>query len=169
MGRRILALLLAVSLPSWAGAATIGEPAPDFEVAALQEGGKPLKLSDFKGKVVYLDFWASWCQPCRHSVPMLNAMHRDLAGKDLAILAVNVGEERAAGLNFLKSYPVGYATASDPEGKLAKAYDVQIMPTSYLIDRDGTLRGIHAGFRKEEAMKLRAAVTALVNDKKAEE
>jgi thiol-disulfide isomerase/thioredoxin len=162
-------MLLALGLPSVAAAAAIGEPAPDFEVAPLQEGGDPLKLSDYWGKVVYLDFWASWCLPCRYSIPMLNDLHRDLADKDLVIVAVNVGEDPKDGLRFLKRYPVGYPTASDPEGELAKAYGVVIMPTSYLIDRKGILRGRHNGFRREESEKLRAAVAALVNDRTAEE
>ena len=105
-------------------------------------------LAQHAGKVVYLDFWASWCVPCRKSFPWLN----ELAGKhpdDLVVIAINVDNERAAADRFLEKFPAGFPVVYDPEGTLAARYRLEGMPSSVLLGRDGKEAHRHIGFREE--------------------
>ena len=121
-------------------------------------------LDAFKGKVVYLDFWASWCEPCRESFPWMNRLQAELEGNGLVIIAVNVDRERAAAEQFLRSHPARFRIVYDPQGKLPEKFGVRGMPTSFLIDRDGHIQFQHQGFflrdRDALAQQVRAAVLA---------
>ena len=119
-------------------------------------------LSDYKGKVVYLDFWASWCTPCRASFPFM-AEITGIHGDELAIVAVNVDEKPADALDFLKDYEVPFDVVFDHAGQLATEYKVPGMPTSYLFDRDGTPIGSHVGFRKKDMDAIREWITDAVS------
>ena len=154
----LLALLLAAPI---AAAVDAGAPAPAFSGKPLA-GGEPVTLEALRGKVVYLDFWASWCGPCRQSLPWMEQLRRDFAAAGLEVVAVNVDETPADGIAFLKRHPVGYAVIGDAGGDIAELYDVRDMPSSYLIDRDGTVRLVHRGFNTRAAAKLRRQVAELV-------
>src|SRR5277367_6815965 len=119
-----------------AGAAEIGKPAPDAVLRGSD--GAEQKLSSLRGKVVYLDFWASWCIPCRQSFPWMNDMQKKFAGQDVVILAVNLDAKTADVDAFLARYPASFRLAFDTEGASAKQFGVKAMPTSFLIGRDGT-------------------------------
>ncbi|MFO1425531.1 MAG: TlpA disulfide reductase family protein [Steroidobacteraceae bacterium] len=128
--------------------------------------GDPLDLAALRGKVVYLDFWASWCGPCRQSFPWMQDLQRELGPGGLVIVAVNVDHERADAEDFLRRFAPNFRIVYDPDGVIAQRYDVHGMPTSVLIDRDGRQHAVHAGFRLKDretrAQELRALVGAPV-------
>lgn len=106
-----------------------------------------LDLARFRGKVVLLDFWASWCEPCRQSFPWLNAMQAKYADRGLVVIGVNVDRDRAAADRFLHDVPADFQIVYDPAGTLAARYDLPGMPVSYVIGPNGDIVGRHLGFR----------------------
>ena len=162
----ITAALLAIATPTLA--VEIGKPAPAFALTAIS-GGTSISLEQLKGKVVFVDFWASWCGPCRQSLPQYEKLRTELADKPFAIIAINLDEETADATAFLKQHPVNYTILRDPAGDVPKAFGLVGMPTSYLIDRDGIVRAVHTGFDPPDIDKLRVEIHALLekhaNDK----
>jgi cytochrome c biogenesis protein CcmG, thiol:disulfide interchange protein DsbE len=119
-----------------------------FAVSALAaDRGDTLDLERLRGKVVVIDFWASWCEPCRHSFPWLNAMQAKYGDRGLVVIGVNVDRERADAERFLREVPATFRVVYDPSGALASRYDVPGMPSSYIIGRNGDIVGRHIGFR----------------------
>lgn len=157
----LVCALLAAALP--AAAVESGDPAPDFRLPALS-GPMPLSLSEYRGKVVYLDFWASWCGPCLVSLPLLEELRREFSPRDFQVLAVNLDDDPSKARRFLDKRPVGYPSAHDPKGAVPGRFGVETMPTSYLIDRQGVVRHVHPGFRKADIEDLRQRVRALVGE-----
>lgn len=151
------ALLLAGSAP----ALGVGDRAPDFSVPALDGRGN-VSLAAYRGQVVYLDFWASWCAPCLKAVPEIEAIRKELAGKRFQVVAVNLDQQPKKALRFLEKNPVGYPSASDPKGHLPKQFGLETMPTSYLIDGEGVIRYVHRGFQRGDGERLRAEIRKLV-------
>jgi cytochrome c biogenesis protein CcmG, thiol:disulfide interchange protein DsbE len=121
-----------------------------------------LDLERYRGKVVLLDFWASWCEPCRHSFPWLNEMQAKYASQGLVVIAVNVDRERAEAERFLRDVPARFEVVYDPAGALAEAYDVPGMPVSYVIGRDGEIIGQHVGFRSAARAEREAELQRLL-------
>jgi peroxiredoxin len=154
---------LGVGVP--ATALDAGDRAPAFALPALDGGGR-LDLAEYRGKVVWLDFWASWCPPCLTSLPELEKLRKQMPAKDFQILAVNLDKDPGKALSFLKKNPVGYPSASDPEGSLPEKFGLQTMPTSYLIDRDGTIRLVHEGYRSGDIDTIRREVRKLVEGRR---
>lgn len=155
--RFISTAVIAMSVASSAFAVESGAKAPAFSLPALQnlEAGSTLSLSDYKGKVVYVDFWASWCGPCRQSLPILNDVRAKHASKGFEVIAVNVDENTMDAVDFLVKHPVDYPIVSDPEAKTPEAYNLKGMPTAYLIDKNGVVRHVHeGGVNKKGAQKL---------------
>lgn len=154
----VLAVLVAsmCATPLWCAEA---REAPAFSVAS--DAGK-LNLADFKGKVVYLDFFASWCSPCRSSFKWLNETHGKHAADGLVIVAINVDKERDLAAQFLKENPAKFRVGYDPEGKVAQTYQLKGMPSSYLIDRKGQLRATHIGFRDKDKVARTDEIKSLL-------
>ncbi|MDP2785483.1 MAG: TlpA disulfide reductase family protein [Sulfurimicrobium sp.] len=154
----VLAVLVTslCATPAWS---TETRDAPAFSVAG--ETGK-LNLSDFLGKVVYLDFWASWCGPCRASFKGLNEAHEKYAAKGLVVIAVNVDKDKELAAQFLKENPAKFRIGYDPEGGVAQAYQVKGMPSSYMIDRKGQLRATHVGYRAKDKSVLEEEIRSLL-------
>jgi thiol-disulfide isomerase/thioredoxin len=125
----------------------IGDALPDLASFQL-EGQLP---PQFKGHVILLDFWASWCGPCKLSFPWMQEMSEKYSARGLTIIAVSVDEKRENMQRFLKSFTVSFIVVRDPQQKLVAAADVPTMPTSLLIDRSGKIRFIHAGFDRDKA------------------
>ena len=122
-----------------------------------------LDLAALKGRVVYVDFWASWCAPCRESFPWMNRM-QDLLGKDgLVIIAVNVDNNHSDAERFLREHPARFRVVFDPDGVLPERYGVHGMPTSFLIDRDGRVQARHAGFRLADRDPLAQQIRVLLH------
>jgi peroxiredoxin len=157
------ALAISLLLGAGAGARAVeaGQKAPQFTLPSL-DGGPQLSLAAYRGKVVYLDFWASWCPPCLTSLPLLDALRQEFPADDFQVLAVNLDDDPAKARRFLAKRPVGYPSATDPAGALPERFGLETMPTSYLIDRDGVVRHVHPGFRKSDIDGLRAKIRALV-------
>lgn len=136
--------------------------APTFELPT--DNGK-ISLSSLKGKVVYLDFWASWCGPCRKSFPWMNRMMQRYGDKGLVIVAVNLDKSRDLARKFLQDYPAQFTVAYDPEGNTADQYDVQGMPSSYLIDRRQHIVKVHLGFKDEDTLGLERNIEYLLDSR----
>ena len=119
-----------------------------------------LDLARYQGKVVYLDFWASWCGPCRRSFPWMNAMEQKYAAQGLVIVSVNVDEKQADADAFLKSNPASFPVVFDPEGKLAAQYQLIGMPSSFIIGRDGKLLKAHQGFLEDSPVRYESELRA---------
>jgi peroxiredoxin len=156
-----LGLVAALALAGAAGALQQGDRAPDLHGKRLDGKGQ-LSLEAMRGKVVYLDFWASWCKPCAVSLPALDDLRKEFPAEDFVVFAVNVDRDPAVARNFLSRRPVGYPSLADPEGQLPVRFGVETMPTSFLIDRNGVIRRVHRGFRKSDVPELRAAIQELV-------
>lgn len=139
------------------------EPAPMFEALRLGQDQR-LVLEQYRGKVLYVDFWASWCGPCRQALPALDAMRTEFGKDGFEVIAVNLDQKPEDGLDFLKKYPVTYPTVQDSQGLVAKLYNVRTMPMSYLIDRQGVVRHVHEGFNKKDIPRLRAAIMKLLGE-----
>ena len=134
-----------------------GDALPD-----LKQFGLTGSLPSLKGKVVYLDFWASWCGPCKASFPVLNGWHQELSSKGLVLLGVNVDEDDATMNTFLKKTAVSFPSVRDAAQSLVAAANVSTMPTSFIIDRQGIIRHVHNGFHKKDATSVLAQIQALL-------
>jgi len=151
----LLLLLLAPLAPAKPVATRAPRPAPAFQLAGRTGS---VALDSLRGRVVYLDFWASWCEPCRRSFPWMETMHQRYAARGLTVVAIDLDKDRDAADEFLARYPASFPVAFDPAGKTAEAYGVSAMPTSYLIGRDGAILSTHAGFVPGKADGLEALI-----------
>ena len=142
-------------------AANPGESAPSCKLPALS-GGAQVDPAALSGKVVYLDFWASWCGPCAKAFPFLEALHQDLKARGLEVVAVNLDEDLQEAKDFLARHPASFTIGSDPKGSCPSAYGVKGMPTSYLIDRQGRVHDVHEGFQTSDVDERREQVEALL-------
>ncbi len=140
-----LALLVSVS------SAANAQQAPAF---ILDSDNGEISLNQYQNKIVYVDFWASWCGPCRESFAFMNQMQKKYAGKGLQIIAINLDDQRSAADAFLSKYPAQFKIAYDPQGTTPAAYGVKVMPTSYLLDRKGNIIFTHKGFKQNQTDEL---------------
>lgn len=143
----------------------VGSPFPALAAAGLEplSGGS---LPDTTGKVVLVDFWASWCAPCKASFPMIAKLHQDLSGRGLIIAAVGIDEKPALAAAFVKKLAPPFLTLHDKQQKLVQQVVVPTMPTSYLIGRDGRVRFVHEGFHGEATdRELRRQIESLLAEK----
>jgi thiol-disulfide isomerase/thioredoxin len=141
-----------------------GDEAADFEASLLGKDAL-VSLSDHRGKVVYLDFWASWCDPCQKAIPAIEKLRGEFPAGDFQVLAVNVDKNIKKAKKFLKKNPVGYPSVTDPRGKLPRKFGLETMPTSYLIDRQGVIRYVHRGFRNGDVEEIRTQIAKLLAQK----
>ena len=133
--------------------------APDINLPCIDGS---VNLAELKGKVVYLDFWASWCEPCKKSFPWLHDIKQSYAEKGFEVVAVNLDKDRKLADEFLKVMDVNFVVAFDESGEVASNYKLKGMPSSYLIGRDGKLYASHVGFREKDKNKLEQAIKELL-------
>lgn len=148
----VLALLPVIWQPVYA--LEVGQIPPACPVQ-MQAQQTSLKLDDYKGKVVLIDFWATWCGPCQKSMPFFNSLRNERQKDGFEIVAINVDEDQETARQFLLSHPVDYPIAFDPGGECPKAYQVAVMPSSYMLDKTGKVRYIHLGYRDSDQAELR--------------
>jgi thiol-disulfide isomerase/thioredoxin len=157
----IVIVALACALCSPVRAAEPGSATPICALKSLGEES-PINMGQFKGKVVYVDFWASWCAPCVRSFPFMNELDREFRDRGLQVLAINLDEKLEDAQKFLAKHPAGFILAADRSGQCPRDFGVRGMPSSYLVDRQGIIRHVHLGFRPGDARKLRALVEQLL-------
>ena len=132
-----------------------GTAAPDLNLPGLKEA---VSLAGLKGKVVYVDFWASWFGPCKQSFPFMNELQSKYRAEGFEIVAVNLDAKRDDADKFLAEVPARFTVAFDAKGESAKRFDVKGMPSSYLIGRDGKVVALHKGFKEEDRKALDAGI-----------
>jgi len=161
--RTLRALTLCVVALVHANIAAAASPIKNCQPDKLNEAGK-INIADYKGKVVYFDFWASWCGPCRASFPFMNTLQKDFAS-DVVIVAVSVDSEKSDTDSFLKETPANFLLGIDSVGTCPQEFNVKGMPSTFIFDRNGALVYSHEGFRKNDPEKLRQKVTEIVGIK----
>ena len=162
MRRIALFFALCATLATPCGAIEKGEAAPPLELQTRDAQTQKLSL---RGELVYLDFWASWCGPCKQSFPWMNAMHSRYAKQGLRILAINVDQKVADAGRFLAASPAQFDIAFDATGVSPRQFGVKTMPTSYLIDKSGTVLWKHAGFSPKDTAALEQAIQSALEGK----
>ncbi len=161
LGGLILAGIVAAT-PGLTVASELNSPAPDFTLKSL--AGKNLKLSELAGNVVLINFWASWCGPCREEMPLLNALHSRYEALGFTVLGVNFEEDVNGAKGFLNNFPVDFPVLLDNTNKVTKQYKVIAMPTTVVVDRDGNMRFLHQGYKSGDEAKYRQMVKKLVRE-----
>ena len=159
----ILTLMLAIQ-PAPGNRLTVGSKAIDFTLKTFD--GKQVTLSSLRGKVVLLDFWASWCPPCREELPLLDILHKTYGREDFKVLTVNIDNHPKNAVKFLEKYSIKLTPLWDKEKKVVSAYDVRKMPTTILIDKNGWIRYIHSGFETEQFLTYKHQIETLLKEGK---
>jgi peroxiredoxin len=138
----------------------VGTKASDFTLKKFD--GAQLTLSELKGKVVLLDFWASWCAPCREELPFLDILTKTYGSKNFEVVAVNIDNKPEKAYEFLEKYSVQLMPVWDEEKNVVGAYDVETMPTTFIIDREGWIRYIRSGFESEQFIEYKKQIELLL-------
>ena len=136
--------------------------APDFTLNS--HSGNNLRLSEFRGEVVMINFWASWCGPCRQEMPLLEELYTQYNPMGFTILGVNVEEDSGKAKQLLKDIPVSFPVLFDTQSKVSKLYDVVAMPSTILVDRDGNVRYLHHGYKPGYEEAYQEQVRALIRE-----
>ena len=139
-----------------------GGPAPDF--ALKSHSGENLRLSEFRGEVVMINFWASWCGPCRQEMPLLDELYTQYQPLGFTILGVNVEEDPSKAKQLLKESPVNFPILFDNKSEVSKLYKVVAMPSTVLVDRDGNVRYLHQGYKPGYEESYQHQVRALIRE-----
>ncbi len=165
--RKILRLsLLAVVLtgvlgvPAWSDSTG---PAPDFTL--VDRDGRKFSLSELRGQVVMINFWASWCAPCREEMPLLEQIYQRYESLGFTLLGVNVEENSADAEAWLEDRPVSFPILYDPQNGVSKLYDVVAMPSTVLVDRQGNVRFLHHGYQPGYENDYQDQIRALVRER----
>jgi len=161
--RLLLACCLSLSVPGVAVAvATPGSAAPDFSLAA-RDGGK-VRLADLKGQVVMINFWATWCGPCRQEMPLLAQLNTKYEPLGFTLLGVNVEPDSAAAVTWLKGMPVTFPILFDTDSTVAGSFGVEGMPSTVFVDRKGQVRYIHQGYKPGDEARYADMIRSLVKE-----
>jgi peroxiredoxin len=157
-----VAILAGVLVTSLSLAGDGSGPAPDFNLAA--RGGKSLALSELRGQVIMINFWATWCGPCRQEMPLLEQMYRKYQPMGFTMLGVNVEPDPSGAEDWLKETPVSFPILFDKENRVSKLYNVSGMPSSVLIDRKGNVRYLHRGYKSGDENTYLNYIRTLVKE-----
>lgn len=144
--------------PAISQAVEEGDTAPELTLPSIYEDQPEISLSDFAGKTVYVDFWASWCAPCLMSLPLYNDLYHKYRDQGLEIIAINLDNPIEDGLDFLLDNPLDFLIPADPEGESAELFGVIGMPSSYLISPEGEITLVHMGFRNGDIEIIEAEI-----------
>lgn len=139
-----------------------GTTAPDFTLKS--RGGENVRLEDLRGEVIMLNFWASWCGPCRQEMPHMDAIEQEFRDYGFRVLAVNVDQNRKDAERFLDAVPVDFTILLDQDSTVSELYDVQAMPTTVMIDRNGQARYVHHGYQPGYEDDYRTQIRELIRE-----
>ena len=162
MRNRIAAMVAALSLALPALAGPSGAPAPSFTLAS--RGGQDVSLAQYKGNVVMINFWASWCGPCRQEMPLLEGIYKKYNKMGFTMIGVNVEPDSNAANDWLKATPVSFPILYDRDSKVSKLYDVAGMPSTVIIDRSGKLRVLHRGYKPGDENEYLDSIRSLIRE-----
>ena len=157
---KLLSFIFLLSFTSLCSAIEIGSPTPNCDLKEFNSGN-PVQLAK-PGKVLYVDFWASWCGPCEQSMPFLEQINTELKAKNFEVIAINLDETKEDAEQFLQNHKINFTVAVNPDNQCPNNYGVLAMPSSYIIDRQGKIRFIQLGFHTEEKAELRAKIEKLL-------
>ncbi len=160
--RWFLILFTTLLLLGTANAATIQGKAPNFTLKS--NSGKNIKLSELRGQVVLLNFWASWCGPCRQEMPLLEKLHKRYSALGFTVLGVNVEEDPRKAKTLLKDISVSFPILFDTSNKVSKQYKVSAMPSTIMIDRNGNMRYLHRGYKPGDEAQYKKWVKQLIRE-----
>ena len=153
-------VLLAASALASAAPPVIGGPAPDFTLKS--DSGRNVKLSELRGQVVMVNFWATWCAPCREEMPLLNQLYEQYRKVGFTLLAVNIDDDPAKARAMARKLGVSFPVLFDTDKRVSRLYDVAAMPSTLLIDRDGKLRYLHRGYVAGVEKKYQSQIRELL-------
>lgn len=145
-----------------ANAATVQGKAPNFTLKS--NTGKNIKLSELRGQVILLNFWASWCGPCRQEMPLLEKLQQRYSALGFTVLGVNVEEDSSKAKSLLKDIPVSFPILYDTQNKVSKQYKVSAMPSTVMIDRNGNMRYLHRGYKPGDEAQYKKWVKQLIKE-----
>lgn len=157
-----LVSIICIITTSLAYAVSVGDDAPSFRARTLN-GNETISNADLAGKVVFVDFWASWCPPCLKSLPEFEQLQTSFSGRgDVVVLAINLDENPEDAQDFVDNLNVTYKILEDKEGVIPESFGVNAMPTSYIIDKTGTIRYVHSGYKSGDVNKIKAEIEKLL-------
>lgn len=162
MTRYLLILLVSLWVLAPANAASVQGKAPNFTLKS--NTGKNIKLSELRGQVILLNFWASWCGPCRQEMPLLEKLQRRYSALGFTVLGVNVEEDPRKAKTLLKDISVSFPILFDTRNKVSKQYKVSAMPSTVMIDRDGNMRYLHKGYKPGDEAQYKKWVKQLIRE-----
>jgi cytochrome c biogenesis protein CcmG/thiol:disulfide interchange protein DsbE len=142
--------------------ASTSKPTPSVEVSTAD--GATVNLADYKGRIVLIDFWASWCPPCKTSFPALDVLYRQYRDRGVEVLAVDLDERRHDAETFLGAHPHSLTVLYDPKGVSPQAFGVKGMPSSFIVDRAGNIRFTHMGYSGDVAASYRQEINLLLSE-----
>ncbi len=155
-----IAATLAIAVPALAGSASA--PAPQFTLTA--RGGRDVSLAQYHGQVVMINFWASWCGPCRQEMPLLESIYKKYHKLGFTLLGVNVEPDSKAADDWLQATPVTFPILYDKESKVSRLYEVAGMPSTVIIDRRGKLRMLHRGYKPGDESEYLDSIRSLIRE-----
>ena len=162
LAKRVFGAAATVLLAFGAHADEIAGPAPNFTLES--RGGGTVSLEDFEGDVVMINFWATWCGPCRKEMPHLEALHQRYKDLGFTLLGVNVEDDERGALKYLEETPVSFEILFDPGNRVSEMYDVVAMPSTVMVDREGNMRYIHHGYQSGYENEYQSQIRELLRE-----
>ena len=159
--KELLFVVMLLAAPLALGASSSG-PAANFTLKSAS--GENIRLSEYRGQVVLLNFWASWCGPCRQEMPELDALHQKYEAVGFTVFGVNVEKDRKMADKILRDIPVSFPILFDDENSVSELYNVDAMPVTVLVDRNGDIRFVHRGYKPGYEIEYEEQVRELVRE-----
>lgn len=157
----VLSLFCAVA-SQFSYSASVGDDAPSFRARSL-DGSETISKADLAGKVVFVDFWASWCPPCLKSLPEFENLQTSFSGRDdVVVIAINLDDNPQDAKDFINKIDVSYKILADKSGEIPESFGVNAMPTSYIIDKSGVIRYVHSGYKSGDVNIIKSEIEKLL-------